>query len=280
MRYGFVLPYGDARQAAELAVIAEQSGWDGFFVWEPVWGVDAWVALTAAAMRTERIRLGTMLTPLPRRRPWELAGQVSTLDNLSGGRVILSVGLGAVHEGWRAFERDEGRRVRAGKLDEGLDILAGLWSGQPFSYQGEHYQVSETDFFVPAPPVQRPRVPVWVVGAWPRPQSMRRSARWDGWLPNYIPKSDVEHTEGGRPPVPEFAKAVEWLRRERGGSLDGYDVVMEGFTPADDQQAAADEVRPWAEAGATWWLEANWGLAKDEVYAASVARLEAGPPQL
>src|SRR5688572_10374787 len=103
MRYGFVLPSGDARTAAEFAELAEASGWDGFFVWEPVWGVDAWVALTAAAMRTERIRLGTLLTPLPRRRPWDLAGQVAALDNLSGGRVILSVGLGAVHDGWLAF---------------------------------------------------------------------------------------------------------------------------------------------------------------------------------
>src|SRR5215510_16299036 len=99
MKYGFVLPRGDARMAAETAELAERAGWDGFFIWEPVWGVDAWVALTAAAMRTERIRLGTMLTPLPRRRPWDLAGQTAALDNLSGGRVILSVGLGALHEG-------------------------------------------------------------------------------------------------------------------------------------------------------------------------------------
>src|SRR3990170_7309078 len=103
MKYGFVLPFGDARQAADLAAAAEQAGWDGFFVWEPVWGIDAWVCLTAAAMRTERIKLGTMLTPPSRMRPWKLASEAATLDNLSNGRVILAVGLGAVDTGFAEF---------------------------------------------------------------------------------------------------------------------------------------------------------------------------------
>src|SRR3712207_9453887 len=103
MGYGIVLPRGDARAAADLAREAEQAGWDGFFVWEPVWGIDAWVSLAAAAMVTERIRLGTMLTPLSRMRPWKLASETVTLDHLSGGRVILAVGLGAVDTGFAAF---------------------------------------------------------------------------------------------------------------------------------------------------------------------------------
>src|SRR6266540_2365990 len=176
MRFGFVLPRGDARDAAELAAVAEDAGWDGFFVWESVWGVDAWMALAAAAVRTERIRLGTMLTPLPRKRPWELAGQTATLDNLSGGRTILSVGLGAPHEGWLAFEPDPGRRTRAELLDEGLDVLTGLWAGQPFRYEGRHYRVTPTDFVPPPPLVQRPRIPIWVVGGWP-PSSSPRASR-------------------------------------------------------------------------------------------------------
>src|SRR6266540_4246981 len=189
MRFGFVLPRGDARDAAELAAVAEDAGWDGFFVWESVWGVDAWMALAAAAVRTERIRLGTMLTPLPRKRPWELAGQTATLDNLSGGRTILSVGLGAPHEGWLAFEPDPGRRTRAELLDEGLDVLTGLWAGQPFRYEGRHYRVTPTDFVPPPPLVQRPRIPIWVVGGWPAPRSMARAARYDGWLPNLVAKA-------------------------------------------------------------------------------------------
>ncbi|HMG31039.1 MAG TPA: LLM class flavin-dependent oxidoreductase [Jiangellaceae bacterium] len=164
MKYGFVLPQGDARTAAETAAEAEQAGWDAFFVWEPVWGIDARVCLTAAAMRTERIRLGTMLTPLSRMRPWKLASETATLDNLSGGRVILSVGLGAIDSGFEEFGEVTDRRVRAELLDEGLAILTGLWAGQPFSHQSTHYTIRPTTFMPPPPPVQRPRIPIWVVG--------------------------------------------------------------------------------------------------------------------
>src|SRR5512139_3147416 len=127
MNFGFVLPYGDASTAAEMAYAAEQAGWNGFFVWEPVWGIDAWVCLTAAAMRTQTIRLGTMLTPLSRMRPWKLASETASLDNLSGGRVILAVGLGAIDTGFTAFGEVTDRKQRAELLDEGLDILTGLW---------------------------------------------------------------------------------------------------------------------------------------------------------
>jgi alkanesulfonate monooxygenase SsuD/methylene tetrahydromethanopterin reductase-like flavin-dependent oxidoreductase (luciferase family) len=279
MRYGFVMPRGDARAAAELAEVAEAAGWDGFFVWEPVWGVDAWMALTAAAMRTSRIRLGTLLTPLPRRRPWDLAGQVATLDNLSGGRAILSVGLGAVHDGWLAFEADPGRRVRAELLDEGLVILDGLWSGEPFSYAGRHHRVKQTSFVPPDRPVQRPRVPIWVVGGWPAPRSMRRSARWDGWLPNVIAKPG-ESTEL-TPAL--LAEGVAWIREHRaaeGLPLDGYDVIVEGTTTGTDQAADQTKLQPWADAGATWWIEADWSYEdRAEALEYSRRRLAAGPPR-
>jgi alkanesulfonate monooxygenase SsuD/methylene tetrahydromethanopterin reductase-like flavin-dependent oxidoreductase (luciferase family) len=276
MKYGFVLPSGDARAAATYAKLAEDSGWDGFFTWEPVWGVDAWIALTAAAMRTERIRLGTMLTPLPRRKPWDLAGQVATLDNLSDGRVTLSVGLGALHEGWLAFEPDQGRRVRAELMDEGLAILAGLWKGQPFAYEGRHYTVRPTEFAVPPPPVQRPRVPVWVVGGWPAPRSMSRAARWDGWLPNLVGKEGAGHVEPRH-----LREGVEWIRAARAGDglgMDGYDVVAEGVTPADDPAAARAVIEPWRDAGATWWIESNWSVKAEELDAYLDRRLSAGPP--
>src|SRR6266568_1082664 len=112
MKYGFVLPAGDARTVANFAYEAEQAGWDGLFVSEPVWGIDAWVSLTAAAMRTERIRLGTDLTPLSRMRPWKLASETATLDQLSNGRVILAVGLGAVDTGFDAFGEVTDRKTR------------------------------------------------------------------------------------------------------------------------------------------------------------------------
>jgi alkanesulfonate monooxygenase SsuD/methylene tetrahydromethanopterin reductase-like flavin-dependent oxidoreductase (luciferase family) len=278
MRYGWVLPYGDARTAADLAVVAEDHGWDGFFVCETVWGIDAWVALTAAAMRTERIRLGTMLTPLPRRLPWEVAGQVATLDNLSGGRVILAVGLGATDDRWWLFEDDPGRRARAERLDESLDLIMALWSGRPVTFAGTHFHARPADVLVPPPPVQQPRVPIWVVGAWPRPRSMRRAARLDGWLPAHIPK-DI----GAQEMTPEVLReGLAWLRERRdsqGLSMEGYDVVAEGTSPS-DPAAAGDVVRPWSDAGATWWLEADWSdIDPSRVRAAAEQRLTAGPPR-
>jgi alkanesulfonate monooxygenase SsuD/methylene tetrahydromethanopterin reductase-like flavin-dependent oxidoreductase (luciferase family) len=273
-----VLPYGDARTAADLAVLAERHGWDGFFVWEGVWAVDAWVALAAAAMRTERIRLGTMLTPLPRRLPWDVASQVATLDNLSGGRTILAVGLGAPDDRWWLFEDDPGRRVRAERLDEGLELMTRLWSGEPVSFHGAHYRARPAERMVPPPPVQRPRVPVWVVGAWPRPRSMRRAARWDGWVPYHLPP------EGETELTPEVLReGVAWVRERRSAAglpVDGYDVVAEGTTDPAEPEAAAAVARSWADAGATWWLEADWSSTDpDAVRPAAEARLRAGPPR-
>jgi alkanesulfonate monooxygenase SsuD/methylene tetrahydromethanopterin reductase-like flavin-dependent oxidoreductase (luciferase family) len=277
MKYGFVLPWGDAATAAELATAAEDAGWDGFFVWEPVWGVDAWVALTAAAMRTSRIRLGTMLTPLPRRRPWDLAGQTAALDNLSGGRVILSVGLGAVHEGWLAFEPDPGRRARAEMLDEGLAVLAGLWRGQPFEHDGKHFRVRPTDFMVPPPPVQRPRVPVWVVGAWPAPRSMRRAARWDGWLPNVVPAEPGGEQPAATPSLVREATAeIRRLRAADGLDMAGYDVIVEGSTTPETMAAEVDR---WRGSGATWYLEADWTVERSAVREYALERLAARPPR-
>jgi alkanesulfonate monooxygenase SsuD/methylene tetrahydromethanopterin reductase-like flavin-dependent oxidoreductase (luciferase family) len=279
MRFGWVLPYGDARTAAELAAVAEEHGWDGFFVWEGVWAIDPWVSLAAVAMRTERIRMGTMLTPLPRRLPWELAGQVATLDNLSGGRVILPVGLGATDDRWWLFEDDPGRRVRAEQMDEALELIQALWSGEPVTYEGAHYRARPAQIMLPPRPMQRPRVPIWVVGAWPRPKSMRRAARVDGWLPAHMPRDG-----GHRELTPELlGEGIGWLRERRaseGLSMEGYDVVAEGTTPADGA-AAAEIVRPWAEAGATWWIDADWSdMEPGRVRAAALERLRRGPPLL
>jgi alkanesulfonate monooxygenase SsuD/methylene tetrahydromethanopterin reductase-like flavin-dependent oxidoreductase (luciferase family) len=172
MRYGFVVPWGDAADIGDLAEAAEDAGWDGLFVWEPVWGVDAWISLGLAAVRTSKIRLGTMLTPPSRRRPWELASQVATVDRLSNGRVTLSVGLGAVDSGFDTFGEECDTRIRAELMDECLDIMCGLWKGQPYSYDGKHYTVKSTEFPTIGHIEQTPRVPVWCVGAIGRPKSM------------------------------------------------------------------------------------------------------------
>jgi len=284
MKYGFVMAYGDARDAAELAVIAEEHGWDGFFVWESIWGIDAWVMLGAAAMTTERIRLGTMLTPLPRRKPWDVAGQTSTVDNLSNGRVTLAVGLGVSgEERFWLFEDDPGRKVRAELMDESLEMLQHLWRDQPFEFTGRHYRSAKVAALMPPappPPVQQPRIPTWVVGAWPRPKSMRRAALQDGWLPNYVVAPGQERGEW-TPAL--LGEGVEWIRRERAGhglSMDGYEIVAEGSTSADDSDPAAT-VGPWAAAGATWWIDADWSsMDPAEVRAAAERRLKAGPPRV
>lgn len=274
MRYGFVLPSGDARTAADLAHEAERAGWDGFFVWEPVWGVDAWVSLTAAAMRTERIKLGTMLTPLSRMRPWKLASETATLDQLSGGRVILAVGLGATDTGFAAFGEETDRKVRAELLDEGLDILTGLWRGQPFNYRGKHYTIEETTFNPPPPPLQQPRIPIWVVGAWPRPKSMRRALAYDGLIPSVL-------GEGGqaRQADPADIRAMRDYIAANRAATTPFEIIVEGETPGDDPAGAAALVRPWREAGATWWLEALWS-ANERPDGADIVRrrLLQGPP--
>jgi hypothetical protein len=278
MRYGFVLPGGTAAEQLEQAVLADQAGWDGVFVWEAAYGVDAWSLLAAMAVRTTRVRLGTMLTPLPWRRPWKVAGQAVTLDQLSGGRAILAVGLGAVDAALGDTGEETDRRVRAERLDEGIDLIAGLWQGRR-RFAGRHYRIdleARGDLDSVATPVQRPRIPIWVVGAWPRPRSMRRVLRCDGILPAVM-------ADGGgfRETRPEDITAMlAWLE-EQGGVRPGFDVVTEGETPAGDPAAAADRVAGWAEAGCTWWLETRWQLAPDstERPRKTCERLEAGPPR-
>ena len=278
MKYGFVLPLGDARAAADLAAECERAGWDGFFVWEPVWGWEAWILLAAAAMRTERIRLGTMLTPVSRMRPWKLAGETVTVDHLSNGRVILAVGLGAPESGFQMFGEETDRKIRAELLDEGLDIVTGLWSGESFSYSGKHYTVSADAKIVapPPPPVQQPRIPIWVVGAWPRPKSMARALRYDGILPQTY---DAE----GKPReiVPDDFRDIRAYVEQHRAQPGTIELIMEGTTPGDDPEQAAAKVRPWAEAGATWWIEGMWEtLEQPDGPARVLERARQGPPRL
>ena len=288
MRHGFIFTGTEPNLAVELAQLAETSGWDGFFVWEGTWATDPWATLAAAAMVTERIRLGTMLTPVPRRRPWELAGQTMTVDRLSNGRVILSAGLGVPeeveHRFW-IFEDDPGRKVRAELMDEGLEMLQPLWRAEPFEYAGRHYRADRTDEMLPPAIVQEPRIPTWVVGVWPRPRSMRRVAQYDGWIPNYAPPGadGIDPLEQQRTYTPEIAaEAMTWIRaeRERIGLGDRpFDVVQEGTTTGDDRSADAAVVRPWADAGVTWWLEADWRVPAERVAEYARARIAAGPPR-
>lgn len=276
MKYGFVLPGGSAPEQLEQAVLADQCGWDGVFVWEAAYGVDAWTLLAAIAARTKRIRLGTMLTPLPWRRPWKVASQVVTLDQLSNGRAILAVGLGAVDNFLGNTGEVLDRKARAAMMDEGIDLIRGLWSANCM-FAGDHYQIDlsgRTDLGAVATPVQR-RIPIWVVGAWPSEKSMTRVLRCDGVLPN------IREGDGFGTVTPDHIRAMlAWLLA-RGGGGEGFDFVVEGETTGADEPSDKDQVAPLAEAGATWWLETRWQLPSGPERTELVRRrIEAGPPRL
>ncbi len=260
MQYGISVPnfsdYSDPRVIADLAHEAEEAGWDGFFVWDHLlfensWRLavaDPWVLLSAIALKTERVRLGPMVTPLPRRRPWKLARETVTLDRLSGGRLILGVGLGyPPRDEFEQFGEDGDEKVRAKKLDEGLDVLTGLWSGEPFSYQCEYYTIAPETVFLPRP-VQSPRIPIWVAGFWPKKAPFRRAARWDGVYPLSLTAEPDENL-----PLDELRAVVAYIKSQRAGDAP-FDVLAGSSTPG-DPAAGAEIVALYAEAGATWWIE-------------------------
>ena len=284
MKSGFVVPYATEREFAELARLGEESGWDAVLGWEALYGVEAWVQLGAAAMVTERIRLGTLLTPASRHRPWDLASRVGSVDRISEGRAFMSVGLGALHPGWLAFEADEGRAARARKLDESLAIYAGLLGdAATFTYAGRYYSAGANDFLLPPPTPQRPHPPVWVVGA-PTPgggrqRSLERAARWQGVVPAIHPPQD-----GAPKSLEDFSAVVDRVRRirgERGLPWEGYDVVIEADSWGSFTSLEPAEPTAWEQAGATWWVESWWDVPQGPDGLAEVRRrVEAGPPLL
>ena len=268
MRYGIILPGGTATEQLELGVLAESAGWDGVFVWEASYGVDAWSVLAAIAARTGRVHLGTMLTPLPWRRPWKVASQAATLEQLAQGRVILTLGLGALTEDLPRVGEEEGLSERAATLDEGIDLMHALWQCHA-SFDGTalHYSFEMDDQLH----LMRPssgRIPTWVVVAWPRPKSMRRALRCDGVVPQFERHEDS----------PDLARDVrQWLDANGATS---HDLIAQGETSTTDRLHAADEVARWATAGCTWWLETNWEMPHHgpQRFHEVRRRLEAGPP--
>jgi len=285
MRYAVNLPvvgeYSDPKVLVELAKDAEAAGWDAVFVWEglvfdlawkpPV--TDPWIVLGAIAAQTERVKIGTMIAQLARRRPWKVAREVATLDQLSGGRMILGVGLGFSGDAEFAQFGEEGdARMRADKLDETLDIINGLLSGEPFSYQGKHYTIKETTF-TPRP-VQE-RVPIWVAGYWPNKRPFRRAARWDGAAP-----AEMDIRPDGfsiLPSTPASMKLVkEYIDQHR--TSDGpYDMIVSRALP-DDQGEAAAMVQEFEAAGVNWLMRdmLPWEVSLSQAY----TLVRGGPPKL
>lgn len=247
---------------AELAAVAEGAGWDGVFVWdhimyrEPVTHAgDPWIGLAAMAVATERVMLGPMVTPLARRRPQMVARQGAGLDQLSDGRFILGAGLGLDRSGRElsAFGEELDDRVRARMLDEALDIISGLWEGEPFTHSGSRYTVDDVTF--QPRPVQRPRPPIWLAGRWPNKRPISRAARWDGLFM-------IDHADPG-----QLAEAAALVAEQR-GTLDDFDFVI--------SQKPGSDPTAWAAAGATWWLTQT---PHDSTAAALFEVAAAGPPQ-
>lgn len=286
MQFGVSLPpfehFADPQLLISLGRRAENAGWDGFFLWDhivrdfdcPI--ADPWVALAAVATHTHRIRLGTLVTPVARRRPWVLARQALTLDHLSNGRLILGVGLGSRAEiEFTPFGEPGEDRTRAQKLDEGLDILAGLWSGESFRYDGQHYHLDGVRFL--PRPVRH--IPIWVAGHWPHKPPMRRAARWDGACP--------EGAQGRVLTVDEWREIVPFVRDLR--SSDAlFDFVHFNGAPTYDPAAAAEQAAAYADVGVTWWIEyiapRVLGLPSnqswpDDLVRQLIHRLEQGPPR-
>ncbi|HUA34575.1 MAG TPA: LLM class flavin-dependent oxidoreductase [Candidatus Binataceae bacterium] len=274
MRYGIDVPqfgdYGDARTLAELAREAEQAGWDGFFIWDhinvnwPTPVADPWIALAAIASATARIRIGALVTPLFRRNPWKLARETVTLDHLSQGRLIVGVGLASdVFEEISSFNGPLDDRVRAEMLEEGLAILTGLWSGEKFAFAGKHYQVQGTQF-LPLP-IQKPHIPIWVAGTWPRKPPFRRAARFDGVVPM---SGDIE--QALKPA--QIADIKSFIASQRTTNAP-FDIVIAGET---DPAQAREITSAYEAAGATWWLEST--LPWKQSLADFRRRIMAGPP--
>jgi probable F420-dependent oxidoreductase len=251
--------YADPRNVVRVAEAAEEAGWEALFVWDHlafVWGppaADPWVTLAAVAASTSRMRLGTAVTPVARRRPQVLAQAVATLDVLSGGRVVFGAGLGGVPSEFSAFGEDDDARVRAEKLDEGLDLLRRLWAGERVEHHGRHFSV--VDVALAPLPLQK-QLPIWVGGNAPR--ALARAARFDGWI------ADTADPERMTVSPDELAEKIAAI-----GRGDGFDVAVHGYSDRADSRA-------YAAAGATWWLEDLHDLraSPDDL----LARVAAGPP--
>lgn len=283
MKYGINIPnfgwFGDIDTLVDIAIEAEEAGWDGFFLWDHMLVfkqedmvlpfVDPWIALAAIACNTKKMILGPLITPLPRRRPWKVAREALTLDHLSKGRMILGVGIGAPPDvEFDYFGEESDTKIRAQMLDEGLNIITGLWSGKPFSFNGTHYNLEEMTFL--PKPMQTPRIPIWVGGGVPNKAPFMRAARYDGVAP--------VNSKWPEPVTPKLLEdALEIVKSER-GNLKDYDIVICDATTGTDNTKDSETVESWSHAGATWFQEDINGMrAGIDVLR---DRIQAGPPDL
>lgn len=264
MNYGLhvanIGTYSDPRTVVRLGVTAEASGWEALFVWDHlafVWDVpsaDPWVTLAAVANSTERILVGTGVTPVARRRPQVLAHEIATLATLSSGRFVFGAGLGGVEREFGAFAEPTDARERAAMLDEGLDVVKGLLAGERVSHDGLHYRVD--DVALDTAPAHT--VPIWIGGGSTR--ALERAARFDGWFADSCDQERMTMS------ADDVRAAVDRIGREP-----PFDVAVEGYSNPGEHEL--HDV--YARAGVTWWFEELHDRRGDA--AAMLARVEAGP---
>jgi len=271
-------PFGEPLLLTRLAVAAEESGWDGFFIWDHLlysdqrWPVaDPTVVTAAVAALTSRVRFGVLVNLLARRRVGKVARETVTLDRLSAGRLILGAGLGSVAEEFTSFGEPASPRERASRLDESLAALAALWRGEPVTFAGEH--VTITDVTMLPPPVQQPRIPVWCGGRWPSQAPFRRAARWDGVMPTH-----AGYRLGETMPPSELAAILRYLSGYRADLAGPFAVALEGRTDGSARDRGGQRVAPYREVGLTWWVEAlGWWRGTP---GQAMTRIRQGPPRL
>jgi len=285
MKFGFISSFGSIQQHVALARECEEHGWDGWFTWDAIslgggeWAMpvyDPFSLLAAAATVTERLTLGAMVFAVPRHRPWELAQRALTVDRLSGGRLVLPVGVGVTDD--RGFTSVPGQptelKDRAALLDETLEWLERSWTGEEFETSGD--QITTGPFRFPEAPVNG-RIPVWPVGVWdaerPPGKNLRRTLRWDGIVPQLRGTADDLTTN-------DIAGLVEWLTAHRPEDAAGrpFDVVLQGKLSSDPDQAA-EQARAMADAGVTWWIESWWDPAQDSPESL-LEKVRQGPPEI
>lgn len=275
LKFGLALPMVTPRLVAQLAQLAEQAGWDGCFLGDAIWCEDPMIGLAAAAMVTRRIRLGTMLIPMPLRCPWKLASESVALDHLSDGRLILGLGAGAVWMGWQGFPDEViDTRARAEMLDESIDILTLLYQRKQFDYTGKHYHLKLTlvdEQYYPPKPVQQPRIPLWVAGIWPRMKSMQRVLKCDGLFPEKLSRDGKAEEV-----TPADLRAMKAYIEANRTLTTPFDIVASGKTIDLDPIQVQEKLLAWQEAGATWWVEGLWEEPEEKV----IERIRQGPPQL
>lgn len=257
MQFGLALPYNQTRNIAQWAKMAEECGWDGIFLGDAIWCEDPMIGLAAAAVATNRIRLGTMIIPVPLRRPWKIASESVALDHLSEGRLILGLGTGAVWMGWQSFP-DEATdpKIRTEMLDETIDILTLFYQRKQFDYEGNQYHLKLTqlnEMFYPPKPVQRPRIPLWTPAIWPREKSIQRALNCDGVI------VEKRNTAGKADQVtPRDVTEVKAYAAENRSLTNPYDIVVDGKTIDLEISQRREKLTQLKEAGATWWIEGLW----------------------